>query len=331
MYLSLTIAEEIVELGTGTFPFFLLGGLAGRMCEAEVFAKIRAVLFFHWFRDGLTAVPLRTRGIELAVEANLYVFSARKAAGGAVHPLSLRNLFAAKIAYSHGEHYTAFSRILQSFRSWRQTLDRGGALHYGRGMILFPHCTQEGCESFAVYGRNTCLLHTTDQHAYKDEGSLLLEGQRKAENMNLPGLKLSHSSLAEREFIGVRFSGMDAEKISFRDCKFRLCFFENSRFTSCDLKGTSMQYCVFAGSSLTDCDFSSTDILHGNFNGTLIAKCSFQNSDLYFSHFINAVMEDVSFVDCNLRKVNFANSSRTGVNFKYSNFEEAYFNPESVS
>mgnify|MGYP004651673241 FL=1 len=202
-------------------------------------------------------------------------------------------------------------------------------------MFLNNPCTYPGCKrnSISCIDKNGnliensqfCYKHTKEPEKAKNDLLKYISENQKIVGLNCSGITFSKSALGGHRFYGCDFSHCFFSELDCVQIHCRMCKFDFTVFTDCNLIQSNMQFCSFAGTKLIHVLFTGSDLIQDNFNGLSSYQSSFDDSDLYNSRFIRSHLVDTSIRNCNIKKTVFFEAQTNNVSFKLSNTNEAIF------
>ena len=170
-----------------------------------------------------------------------------------------------------------------------------------------------------------CYKHHQNPDRVKDEIYRYIRTHDKIVGLNASGLSFSDIDLTDKRFYGCSFQHCFFIGLQSKGFRSRMCSFDFSIFSDCNLLQSNMQYTSFAGSKFIHVLFTGSDMILDNFSGLQSIQSSFDDSNLYSSRFIKANLVDTSFRNCNVRKTVFYSIMHKNVSFNMSNTREAVF------
>ena len=194
-------------------------------------------------------------------------------------------------------------------------------------------CQEEGCTNAAVSlikngsilpsAPSFCLEHIADKEAYTQAVTEYILSHDQIVGLQAHGIRFQGIDLSAKKFYGCTFQHSSFANVHSNGLRLKLCMFDFSTFTDCDMIKSNIQFCSFAGSKFIHAVFTDSYIIQSNCNGVTAYQCSFDDSDFYNSRFIRAILMNTSMKNCNLKKTVFYNSAREHVSFKLSNTRES--------
>lgn len=124
-------------------------------------------------------------------------------------------------------------------------------------------------------------------------------------------------------FKGIDFSNMDLSSRNFRDCTFINCHGTEVNFSGCDFGGCVLQGCVFNDCSFAKTDFSLAEGIQekDNFINTIFEQCDMSKCSLDYVFFA----ENVKFNQCKLSESSFMHSVLCQGSFMLSDLSGCFF------
>ncbi len=202
-------------------------------------------------------------------------------------------------------------------------------------MYLYNPCLYPGCKKMAISSFDDngeladvpgyCLEHQKNFQLMREKLRAYIMTHDKIVGLSAPGLTVTDMDLSGKKFYGCNMQHCTFTNVNATELRIRMCMFDFSTMTDCNLIRCNMQFSSMSGTKLVHALFTGSDFIHNNFNGMTAYQCSFDDSDLYNTRFIKAMLMNTSMMNCNMKKAVFYGSVREGVSFKMSNTGEALF------
>ena len=141
---------------------------------------------------------------------------------------------------------------------------------------------------------------------------------------------LQYAQIIDRDFAGIRLSGLS----------FDSCLLRNVNFASSQLRNLTLIDCVAEDCLLFGADFDQVGLLRVNFmkgsftglvlSGASIKTVRFTNCNLNLTNFRYAKLSSVIFEGCNLTEVDFSGTTMSNVAFKQCVLTGAQFTASTM-